>query len=147
MKVFCLQRFRDEFLKLHTIKSYRSLEPEIISYFFNKELTQVQSGTRLNNSAETPFIKKRLNGAGGFRFYFLLILKDEDLYLAYVHPKTGPQGSDNITDESKAALQKEVYDSIKTSNLFEVTTNENKLVFTHVKDSLISIPSPTSKIV
>jgi hypothetical protein len=38
-----------------------------------------------------------------------LIIKDEKLYLMFVHPKTGALGSENITDESKAYLYKKVF--------------------------------------
>ncbi len=84
------------------------------------------SGTRLNNSNETPYIKKRINGRGGFRFYFLLIIKDENLYLMFVHPKTGSLGYENITDKSKAYLYKKILECIKTKDLLELTLNSEK---------------------
>lgn len=87
------------------------------------------SGTRLNNSDTTPYIKKRLQGRGGFRVYFLLIVKDENVYLMYLHPKTGTLGYENITDESKALPYKKVLECIKTNNLFIVTVENNKLTF------------------
>lgn len=74
MEIFCLEDFKVEFEKLSSKKSYNSLEQDIIDYFFNKSFQQLCSGTRLNNSEKTPYIKKRLKGRGGFRFYFLLIL-------------------------------------------------------------------------
>jgi hypothetical protein len=39
----------------------------------------------------------------------------------FVHPKTGSEGSDNITDESKAKIYKDVLEAIKTNNLFNIT--------------------------
>lgn len=110
-------------------KAYSSIESDIIGYFFNKEIQELISGTRLNNSDNTPYIKKRLNGSGGFRIYFLLIIKDEMLYLMYLHPKTGSLGYENITDESKALLYKKVLACIKTKNLFVVTVENKALSF------------------
>jgi hypothetical protein len=129
MKIFCLEDFKVQFEKLNKKNSYSSIEGDIIEYFFDKEIQQLISGTRLNNSDETPYIKKRLNGSGGFRIYFLLVVKDEKIYLMFLHPKTGSLGYENITDDSKALLYKKVLESIKTNNLYEVTVDNSKLVF------------------
>ena len=119
-----------EFEKLKKKASYASIETDIIDYFFGKDVQELASGTRLNNSDTTPYIKKRLKGSGGFRVYYLLILKDENLYLLFLHPKTGSLGYDNITDESKALLYKKVLEGIKEKNLFVVTVANRKLHFT-----------------
>jgi hypothetical protein len=124
MDIFCLEDFKVEFEKLKGKKSYSSIEDDIIKYFFGKNAQELSSGVRLNNSSETPYIKKRINGSGGFRFYYLLIIKDEKLYLMFVHPKTGALGSENITDESKAYLYKKVLDSIISNDLYQLTLNE-----------------------
>ncbi|MBA4744287.1 MAG: hypothetical protein H2058_03425 [Muricauda sp.] len=126
MTIYCLEDFKVEFEKLISKKSYKSLEREIIKYFFNKPAKDLCSGTRLNHSSDAPYIKKRLKGRGGFRCYFLLIIKEEDLYLMFVHPKTGNFGSENITDESKAYLYKKVLDCIKSDDLYELELDEYK---------------------
>ena len=74
MKIFCITEFKVEFEKLISKKSYNSIESDVINYFFGKTIEELSSGIRLNNSSETPYIKKRINGKGGFRFYFLLIM-------------------------------------------------------------------------
>jgi len=130
MDIYCINDFKQEFDRLIANKSYRSLEQEIINYFFNKPLPELLSGTRLNQSDTEPYIKKRLKGSGGYRFYFLVIIKKESLYLLFVHPKTGSMGASNITDQSKALLQKKLCDGIKSNSLFLVTIEEEKLLFT-----------------
>lgn len=129
MTILCLEDFKAAYEKLKKKNSYSSIETDIIEYFFNKNVQELISGTRLNNSDTTPYIKKRLKGRGGFRVYFLLIVKDENLYLMYLHPKTGTLGYENITDESKALLYKKVLECIKTNNLFMITVENNKLTF------------------
>lgn len=128
MEIYCLKEFKDNFEKLLSKKTYQTLEKDIINYFFNKEFSQLLSGTRLNNSSDTPYIKKRLKGSGGYRFYFLLIIKEENLYLMFVHPKTGPNGSSNIADEYKALLYKKVLEAIQNKDFFEL-----KLDSTHMR--------------
>lgn len=126
MKFYCLEDFKAEFDKLKSKKSYRTLEAEIINYFFGKTIDELKTGVRLNHSLDKPYIKKRLGGRGGFRVYFLLIMTKEAVYFMYVHPKTGSRGSTNITDESKAYLYKNVLERIKSNNLFEMQLGSSK---------------------
>ena len=130
MEIFCLEDFKDEFDKLKVKKAYWTLEKDIIDYFFNKTIQDLNSGTRLNNSDETPYIKKRLRGSGGYRVYFLILIKKENIYLMFIHPKTGPDGAENITDESKSALYKKVLASIKTNGLY-------KIILSKTQDSIL----------
>ncbi len=131
MKIFCLAEFKVEFEKLKSKNSYNSIASDVINYFFDKSVEDLCAGTRLNNSSTTPYIKKRIKGRGGFRFYFLLIIKDENLFLMFVHAKTGSLGYENITDESKAYLYKKVLECIKTKELFELSLDleRKNLVF------------------
>lgn len=131
MTILCLEDFKVEFDKLKSKKSYRTIEDDLINYFFNKTIEQLCSGTRLNQSNEAPYIKKRIKGRGGFRFYYLLIIKNNRLYLMYVHPKTGPNASSNIDDKSKTYLYKKVYEAIKSNDLYKIELDEEgrKLVF------------------
>jgi hypothetical protein len=126
VKIYCLPDFKDKFDNLSKKKPYKTLEDDLITHFFEKDIEQLKSGVRLNFSQNEPYIKKRLEGRGGYRIYYLLIIKLEAVYLMFVHPKTGPDGADNITDESKAKIYKDVLECIRTNNLFELTLNEIK---------------------
>jgi len=121
MELFCIEDFKFEFEKLKSKKSYRTLEQKIIDYFFNKSTRDLLSGVRLNHSDDVPYIKKRLGGSGGFRVYFLLIIKGNALYFLFVHTKTGSYGSSNITDQSKAYLYKKVLECIRNKDLYKLT--------------------------
>lgn len=131
MKIYCLEDFKFAFEKLKSKNSYKSIEQDTINYFFNKSSSDLSPGTRLNNSDLTPYIKKRLGGRGGFRFYYLLLIKDDRIYLMYVHPKTGVYGAENITDESKAMLYKKLLTSIENKNLYQLFLNstEKNIIF------------------
>jgi hypothetical protein len=131
MEIFCLALFKDELERLKKKKAYKEIEHDIITYFFNKDLSQLMSGTRLNNSETEPYIKKRLEGRGGYRVYYFVKTKDGKVYLMFVHPKTGPEGSDNITDQSKAKIYKDILAAIKVNNLFQLTLagRETQIIF------------------
>lgn len=106
MKILCLHDFKGQFEKLKKKNAYSSIESDIIGYFFNKEIQELTSGTRLNNSDDTPYIKKRLNGSGRFRVYFLLIIKNGKLYLMFLHFKTSKLGYENIIASTEKILLK-----------------------------------------
>jgi len=139
MELYCLEDFKVEFDKLKSKKSYKTIEQEIITYFFGKSTEQLCSGVRLNHSIDVPYIKKRLGGRGGFRVYFLLVIKNDSLYLMFVHPKTGSQGSDNITDESKAYLYKKILECIQSEDLYKLSLDDSKKTIKF--DKLVSVRS------
>lgn len=131
MQIFCTEAFKTEFNKLKRKNSYNGIEKDIIEYFFNKTASELSSGSLLNASSETPYIKKRLEGRGGFRAYFLLIIKNDCLYLMFIHPKTGSLGYENISNDFKASIYKDVLEAIKTSNLYKLDLDEtqSKILF------------------
>ena len=135
MTIYCIESFKNALEKLGKKKPYKSLEQEIISYFFNRPATELISGTRLNNSISEPYIKKRLEGSSGYRLYFLILVKNDNLYLMFVHPKTGPDGADNIDDNHKAYLYKNVLQCIRDQDLYLLQLNEgqNKINFKYLK--------------
>lgn len=131
--------FKSQIELLKRKNSYREIEKIVIDYIFDKASEDLKSGTCLNNNLQIPFIKKRLGGSGGYRIYYLLKPKDKKLYLMFIHPKTGPYGSPNLTDEGKTEIYKEVANAIDKNNLYEVTCSENKstLIFTKLKGNSI----------
>ena len=131
MEIYCLEDFKIAFEKLKSKKSYKTIEEETINYFFNKTSKELCSGTRLNLSADVLFIKKRLGGRGAFRVYFLLTIKNDSLFLMFIHPKSGPLGSSNITDESKVYLYKKVLECIRLNDLCKLSLDlsQKKIVF------------------
>jgi len=129
IRIFCIEEFKTEFYKLISKKAYTYLEKELINHFFNKSLKELKSGTLLNNHHKIPYIKKRLGGSGGSRVYYLMITEKEQLYLMFVHPKTGPHASSNIKGSFKSALYKKVYKDIQSNHLYQLKAENNKIVF------------------
>ncbi len=120
MDIYSLEDFKVEFEKLIRKNSYKSLESELFDCFFDKEIGELCNGTNLNNNNSTPYIKKRISGRGGFRCYYLAVIKDNSIYLMYIHPKTGPYGTTNIKPEYKSELYKKVHTCIKNGDLYKV---------------------------
>ena len=132
MELYCLEEFKDAVEKLSRKKPYSAVEQVILDYYYGKSVEEVKNGTNLNNSDTAPYIKKRLEGSGGFRAYFLVLIRNDSVYLMYIHPKTGPDGSENITDEAKKAFYKKVVACIKADEgLYEVKADNSgkKILF------------------
>ncbi len=126
MDIYCLSAFQEQYQNLSGKKHYHDLGRVIFDYFYGKATQDLISGTRLNNSDDFPYIKKRLKGRGGYRLYFLMLVKNDKAYLMFVHPKTGPDGADNITKESKARLYKKALAEIPSGELYKVHLIESK---------------------
>lgn len=136
MNVFCLSRFIKSINELKDKKQYRDIEKNVIEYFFDKEdkdISEVLSGTRLNGSDNNPYIKKRFNGSGGYRLYYYLVVKDNNAYLMFIHPKTGPNGSDNTTEVARKLFYKEVLDAIQSDDLYKVSLDKEKMCLLYDK--------------
>lgn len=135
MLFYCLEDFKSEFDKLKKNNSYRDLESDLCKFLFSedKELNSFKKiGSNLNNNLQVPYIKCRIKGSGGYRIYFLLIVKDERLFLLFVHPKTGAMGATNITTDFKKGLYNKAVNEIESGQYCSVTKNAETggLVFT-----------------
>ena len=126
MNVFCTPEFKLEYEKLSKNNSYKNLGRQIIEAYLGKDINSCLSGTRLNGHSPNPFIKKRLDGSGGGRLYVLLVIKDDNAYFTFVHPKTGSAGYENISDNKKAELLETVYECIQEDGLFKVSCCEKR---------------------
>jgi hypothetical protein len=131
MNLYCIEEFKIEFEKLKKKRQYKDLEEEIIDYFIDKETEDLMSGSNISNDPIIPFIKKRLSGR--YRIYYLLVIKDGNVFLMYVYPKTGPYRIVDTSTAFKKELLKKVISCIKSKNYFAVNvTEENSLFFTKI---------------
>ena len=131
MDIYCTEEFYKSFETLRGQKAYRGLENEISEYFLGKPIEEILSGKRLNNSTTHPIIKKRLNGSGGYRIYYLIKISDSFVLLLFVHPKTGPEGGENITDEHYTFISKQAFEAMSKNSYLIMTFDPltNKLIF------------------
>jgi hypothetical protein len=140
MKYFCIEDFKIEIEKLRKIRATRdTIDKDIIECIFDKTANELRAGTLLNNNNNKPYIKKRINGSGGLRLYYYLLVVEEKIFLMFIHPKTGSIGSDNITDEHKAAIFKKTVSCISTNDLYNVSCCDRKenLIFTIPKVEIL----------
>lgn len=141
MDLFCTEDFYTTYNSLIRQKAYRGLEEEMCNYFIDKNIEDLLSGTRLNNSNTRPLIKKRISGSGGYRIYYLLQISDSIALLLFIHPKTGPDGGENITDEHYKKISKDAIEALKNKTYWAVSKVEDsyKLSFKKVEKIEVEI--------
>jgi len=71
---------------------------------------------------KSPFIRKRINSegtgkSGGYRLYFWILIEDENIYLLFIHPKSGRRSGTNITTEKQKELVK-TFTTLRAQNGF-----------------------------
>jgi len=130
MKIYCIEEFKAAYDKLIKKKPYRDLTEELIDYFFDKSISDLKEGRKLFGHS-IPFIKTRTNGRSGYRLYYYFLIQDNQVFLMFVHPKTGPDGFENIDDAYKPFIFNQVLTAIENDNLHEVIINkiDNTLKF------------------
>lgn len=134
MDILCSPDFYTEYNRLIKHKQYQDLPSIVGDYFFDKTIDQLKSGTRLNGSSPVPFIKKRLEGRGGYRVYYYLILKDDYAFLSFIHPKTGPAGSENITPETQKKLSNDIVTYLSNQDYYKIEKVVAGLEFKHYSE-------------
>lgn len=147
MNLYCTKEFKTQFLQLKKKNNYQDLEKIIIDYFFGKTIEELKDGRLLNGSETHPFIKKRLPHASGYRLYFYIIIKDDCLYLTWVHPKTGPMGDLNVGPVFKKKIQKDVIAAAENKDIYTVSVSKEKdeLEFTEYEEEIPDEKKSTKK--
>lgn len=123
MEVYCTSLFQKEFEKICKKKNYQDCYSEFVKYFLEQDFKSIPSGSMLYGPPEMALWKKRLPDSSGYRFYFFASIETECVYLAFVHPKTGPLGSPNVTEEFKKQMHRDVLAEIKGKGCIKVCIN------------------------
>jgi hypothetical protein len=112
MRVFMSPTFIEEVRKLHKSNDHGDCERVLIDSIYTGTIDQVIQGgnsKKLGGSPNTPFIRRRMESQGqgkssGYRLYLWAFRIEEDVYLLYIHPKTGRRSATNISAEYQKGL-------------------------------------------
>lgn len=128
-RIYCIEPFRTQVQKLRKNNSYQDIDRFLIQFLRDKEIDHFRTGTLLNKSITHPYIKHDIAGRSGYRLYYLAVIIKECVYLAYIHPKTGSEGSSNTINKVRGELYKMVTDAIKNGRLYHVVLVGRQLEF------------------
>ncbi len=131
INIYATHTFKNELSKLIKNNSYRDLEEKLIKDVFHDNFCLSERGTVINIYGDKPLVKMRVGGSSGFRLYILVIKIENTIYLGYIHPKTGSKGFENINDDKKKEILKDIIDSIDEDELYVVTccNKRKKMIF------------------
>lgn len=128
MEILCTERFKTEYEKVMKHNSYKQYKDEFQDYFFNTTPPAIYTGDLLNASNTTPYIKKRLK-SGGLRVYFFAIIKDAQLILLYLHPKSGKYGRESATGKEISLFLKEGIAAFKKDEYYKLQLVNKEISF------------------
>ena len=137
MSVFLTEEFVSEVSLLLKDTSHDDCEKEIIKSIFNSSLEEFRLNgcKRLGGDPnKSPFLRKRIEteNAGkssGYRLYFWLLIEEENIYLLFIHPKTGRRSGTNITTEKQKELVKTFINHRKNNLFKEVEVQNGRIVY------------------
>ena len=133
MTICCTHEFKRIYDKLVKKNSHADLEQAIIDWLFTKTATELRAATALNGNSPNPFLKKRLNGSGGYRIYYSLIASQKLVISSALHPKTNYLGKSTLSSSEIAAAIDDVAESYMNRDLFELTVVKSSLVFNAIE--------------
>ena len=132
MDIYCTPQLKKELKSLLKLKSYRKHTKQLIEFLFNGNCF---TGTIINGvNPPIPLVKKRINSKKELRIYYYLFENREEIYLVYVHPKTGPKGRSNISKIEQTKLLKELLHSKENKTDLSILLDNNKLRYILRKD-------------
>lgn len=141
MPVFITEGFVVAVNQLLKSSSHQDCELEIIKHIFNSSINDIKLNgcKRLGGDPnKSPFLRKRIETtntgkSSGYRLYFWLMIEEENVYLLFIHPKTGRRAGTNLTDEKQKELVK-TFIYYRKNNLFtQVELQNDKIVYSSKK--------------
>jgi hypothetical protein len=137
VKIFCTDRVKKDITKLSKKSSYSNLKSLIYEFISKREsIEDWMDGSRIHiGNPNFICVKKRLGGSGGYRMYYLLTIKDEEITVAAIYPKTGSKGGSDLSDYGKTACIGEALDQIIENSRWRIDLNSVDLTIEFKKEN------------
>jgi len=122
MEIFFTIDCYKKFKKICKNSSHEHLFSGLYGFFKEREsLEKWKTGFRISQGPNGGlFLKDRFEGSGGYRFYFLLTISEEDVTISSFYPKKGKHSKKDLTtSETKESLKSGIQSRID-KNRFKV---------------------------
>lgn len=136
MGVYCTKQFKSEVERLLKKNSYQSLQELLINNYCDVSFDEAATGRVLSalptGNPTLFYLKKTLDGSGGYRAYVLAFIKEQDIYLGFIHPKTGVYGMANTSDGKRKEIMREVIKASKSGEVYIMSKdpkNNTRILF------------------
>lgn len=140
MKLFFTQEFIDEVNLILKTNSHSDCELSLIESVFNKTLDEIKNtGTKRlgGDPNKNPFLRKRIETlnsgkSSGYRLYLWVFYTENNVYLLFIHPKTGRRSGTNLTTEKQKELVKTFKQNRDNNTFIEVELNDKKKIINFI---------------
>lgn len=143
MRVFVTEEFLSEVKSISKNNDHSECETDLINSIFKQKIDEIKNiGTKRlgGHPDKSPFLRKRVESessgkSSGYRLYFWLFIQDQDVFLLFIHPKTGRRSATNITTNKQKELVK-TFKEHRDNNLFsevELDKTKSHLIFSKNK--------------
>lgn len=147
MTVYLTEEFISEVKLLLKKKSHSDCEVAIIESIYLKtkeEIISTGSPKRLGgNPSKSPFIRKRISPpsgskSSGYRLYFWMMIEEDNVYLLFIHPKSGRRSGTNITPQKQKELADTFQQKRNDNSFIKSSINEatSKIIYTSNKNPI-----------
>jgi len=134
MEFFFTEEFISEFKKIIKGKEHKDLESLFIDEILEKTFDEIlytgttkQSGDNTNSLYIKKRIGKKKSGKrGGYRSYISVLIKNQQLYFIFIHPKTGRRAMVKLETEKEIVLIKKLKEDKENNNLIEICLNDER---------------------
>lgn len=136
MKVYCTPTFIANISSLEKNKSYQSIFSDVCVYFqdkniqelhITKDILRTSPGITSLNKYRIPNESMGIGKRGSFRCLCMCNVKTDSVYIDYIYPKSGSEGSDNLTKDGIKTLSKGIVDTINKGDYFEIDIDKKQI--------------------
>ncbi len=137
MKIFCTQDFLNKINTLEKKNNYSNIFEDVCDYFsdknieelhITKELLRNSPGISSINKYRIPNSSIGIGKRGSYRCISMCNVNADRVYIDFIYPKTGSEGSDNITKEGIKKISKDIINSINNGTIYQIDILNKQII-------------------
>lgn len=137
MKVFCTGSFLSIINNLEKKNNYSDIFKDVCLYFSDKSIEELHiTKDVLRNSPGISSINKYripnssigIGKRGSYRCISMCNVKSDKIFIDFIYPKTGSEGSDNVTKEGIKDIAINITNSVQSGEIYEIDLQHEQIV-------------------
>jgi hypothetical protein len=137
MKVFCTGYFLEVISDLEKKNNYSGIFKDVCTYFSDKNIDELHitkdilrnsPGIHSINKYRIPNSTIGIGKRGSYRCISMCNVKSDKIFVDFIYPKTGSEGSENITKEGIKSIAINITNSIQSGNIYEIDLQNEQII-------------------
>jgi len=143
MDVYLTNEFIKETLTLLKSNSHKDIEQLLIQELFCKKSEDIKGYRLSGDNTNSRFLKVRVSRenegkSGGYRVYAWIIIKEDNLYLTYIHPKKGRRSQASISNDRIKELIKSFITERRENNFIKVENKDDIIINSQTQNPIFA---------